>query len=267
MPTVAVMVAGPRPQELAREQVGSAATVRFCDSAESLLELVEAGGIDAVVADAWDMTGARVMPTFAALRRRAPHLPLILYCLPTPALLREIPDIIAVSRGLNVVLRNCEHLGLALRPMLRPPRVPSAGETLVRHIVPVVPGPFRPFLLVSALRASPGLKVGTAAVWSGTPRRSLERALQRADLPSAGIILGSCTALHAAWWLDVQGWSAKQVVSEMRFSHPSGIVRVLRRYFDCSIRSLRDEGGFQELLHRFETALLGSPPPGQIRSA
>lgn len=70
---------------------------RFCDSSESLIELVEAGGVDAGVADVRDITSVRVLPAFAALRRQAPHLPLILYCLPTPGVLREIPDPLAVD--------------------------------------------------------------------------------------------------------------------------------------------------------------------------
>jgi AraC-like DNA-binding protein len=100
--------------------------------------------------------------------------------------------------------------------------------------------------------------VSTAAQWSGASRRTLERSLQRARLPSAGSILSCCTALHAAWWLDVQGWSAKQVLTEMRFSHASGLIRVLNRQFGVSVKSLRDQGGFQELLARFEATLVGN---------
>ena len=267
MPLVAVMVAGPGLQELAREQIGTIATVRFCDTAESLIELVKAGGVDAVVGDVRDITGASVLPTLGAIRRQAPYLPLILYCLPTPAVLREIPDIIAVTRGLNVVLRNWEHLGLALRPMLRPPRVPSAGETLVRHLVPVVPGPFRSFLLVSALKASPGQRL--------TPQPF--GVASRAGRLSARCIVLVCRA-PASFWGHARhsmphGGSTcrdgRPNRSSPRCGSPivSSIVRVLRRYFDCSIRSLREEGGFQELLHRFETSLLGGPPPGRRQSA
>jgi AraC-like DNA-binding protein len=93
------------------------------------------------------------------------------------------------------------------------------------------------------------------------PRRTLERSLLQARLPSARQLLGWCTALHAAWWLDVQGWPAKQVVAEMGFSHKSAIVRALRRSFGCTMRSLRETGGFQELLHRFELTLLDSRTP------
>jgi hypothetical protein len=60
----------------------------------------------------------------------------------------------------------------------------------------------------------------------------------------------------------VQGWSAKQIVAEMGFSHASAVTRVLQRYFECSVKSLEDEGGFQELLYRFETTLLGGRKAG-----
>jgi AraC-like DNA-binding protein len=267
MPTVAVMLVGREAQALAAEQIGTLATVRFCERVGTLLELVAGGYVDAVVADLRDVSGTSILPTFGALRRQAPHLPLILHCVPTPEALRELPDTSAFRHGLSLVFRNGEHLGAALRPLLLPPGVSSAAETLARHLVPLVPGSFRPFVLVCALKASPRLKVGTAATWSGASQRTLERSLKRARLPSAWSVLGSCTALHAAWWLDVQGWSSKQVVTTMGFSHASGLIRLLQRHFGSSLKSVRDERGFHELLARFETTLVGDAvPPARRRS-
>jgi hypothetical protein len=258
MPTIAAMIVGTAAQRLAAEQIGERAEVRFCETLEALSALA-AGGVDAVITDLWDASGAGVLPAVAAIRRESPNVPIVLQFVATPAALRDISDLIAAGRGLSVAMRNYEHLGLLLRRLLHPPRVASAAETLARHIVPVVPVPLRPFFVVTALKASPRLPVATAVAWSGIARRTLERTLRRAKLPGAGAVLGSCTALHAAWWLDVQGWSAKQVVTEMGFPHPSSVTRVLYRYFRCTVRSLRDEGGFQELLYRFETMLLGGP--------
>lgn len=259
MPTVAALITDPAAQRIAAEQIGTLAAVHFCETIERLAELIGRGGVDAVIADLRDASGASILPAFGILRRQVSHMPLILFCAPTPEALREVPGIIALGRGLDLVFQGKDHLGLALRPLLKPLRVIGAGETLARHVVPIVPVPFRPFFAVTALKASPRLRVGTAAKWSGLSRRTLERSLQHARLPSAAAVLGSCTALHAAWWLDVQGWSTKHVVAEMRFSHKSALIRVLQRQFGCSIKSLRDEGGFQELLARFEATLLGDP--------
>jgi hypothetical protein len=267
MPTVAAMIVDPADRRLTAEQVGQLAVVRFCETAEGLVELVAGGGVDAVVADLHDASGTSILPTFRILHWQAPHLPLVLFCPPTPEALRELPLSGAMARGLSLVFRNYEHLGLALAPVLRPLRVPSAAETLARHLVPLVPGPFRPFVLICALKASPRLKVGTAATWSGASQRTLERSLKRARLPSAWSVLGSCTALHAAWWLDVQGWSTKQVVTTMGFSHASGLIRLLQRHFGSSLKSVRDQSGFHELLSRFETTLVGdAAPPARRRS-
>jgi len=263
MPTVVAMIADPADRRLTTQQVGRLATVRFCDTVEALAEIVAGGGIDAVVADLHDVSGTSILPTFQMLHRQSPHLPLVLFCLPTPEAIRELPFSGAMVRGFSPVFRNYEHLGLALGPMLRRLRVPSAAETLVRHLVPIVPRPFRPFVLVCALKASPRIKVGTAATWSGASRRTLERSLRRARLPSAASVLGSCTALHAVWWLDIQGWSTKHVVTEMQFSHASALTRLLRGHFGCSLRSIRSESGFHELLGRFELTLLGEPVPGR----
>lgn len=262
------MIADPADRRLTAEQVGDLAAVRFCETVEGLVELVASGPVDAVVVDLHDAAGTSAIPTLRMLHRQTPHLPLVLFCPPTPEAVRELPLSGAMVRGLSLVFRNCEHLGVALAPLLSPQRVPSAAETLARHSVPLVPPPFRPFLLVCACKASPGLRVSTAVRWCGASRRTLERSLRRARLPSAAAVLGSCTALHAAWWLDVQGWSPKQVVAEMGFSHASGLVRVLQRHFGCSVRSLQVEGGFPTLLFRFETTLLGGTlPTAPARSA
>lgn len=256
MPTVAALVTDPPARRLAAEQIGTRATVRFCESVVELADLIARGGLDIVVADLQDAMGASVVSAFGALRREAPDIPLIIFCPPTPAALREVPDIIALGRRLDLVFQGTDHLGLALKPFLTPLRVSRPGETLARHLVPIAPTPFRPFVAVIALKASPRLRVGTAAKWSGLSRRTLERSLLHAGLPSAAALLGTCTALHAAWWLDVQGWSAKHVVTEMGFSHKSALNRTLRRYLGCSSKSLPEEGGFQGLLARFETTLV-----------
>jgi hypothetical protein len=52
MPTVAVMLTGRAAQTLAADQIGTLATVRFCESVGALLELVAEGDVDAVVASA-----------------------------------------------------------------------------------------------------------------------------------------------------------------------------------------------------------------------
>ena len=259
MPTVAALITDPTPRRLAAEQIGALATVHYCETIETLVKVIARGSIDAVVADLRDASGASLIPAFGILRRHAPRLPLIIYCAPTPVALREVPDIIALGGwGLDLVFQGTDHLGLALKPFLTPLRVSGPGETLARHIVPIVPVPFRPFFVVSSLKASPRLRVDTAAKLSGLSRRTLERSLHHARLPSAAAVLGSCTALHVAWWLDVHGWSTKQVATAMRFTHPSALIRTLQRQFGCSAKSLRDVGGFQGLLSRFEATLLPS---------
>jgi hypothetical protein len=83
-------------------------------------------------------------------------------------------------------------------------------------------------------------------------------------MPKAANILGACTALHVAWWLDVQGWSSKSVATEMRFATRSGVTRVLQRHFGCSVRTLTEVGGFQGLLARFEATLVGGDVPSTL---
>jgi hypothetical protein len=261
MPTIAALVNDPAARRLAAEQIGSRAVVRFCDSIPALSRFIQRGDVDIVVADLHDIPGARILPAFGSLRRVNPDLPIIFFSPPTPEVLRQVPDIISLGRRLDLVLQGTDHLGLALKAFLEPLHVSRPGEILARHLVPIVPGSFRPFLALVALKAAPGLRVATAARWCGLARRTLDRSLLQARMPKAANILGGCTALHVAWWLDVQGWSTKHVATEMRFSSQSGITRVLQRHFGCSVRSLPEMGGFQALLARFEITLLGGDTP------
>lgn len=264
MPTVAALVTDPIARRLAAEQIGNLAAVRFCGSLKALSQLIARGGVDVVVADLHGLPGSRILPTFGSVRRLSPNLPMIIFSPPTPEVLREVPDIISLGRRLDLVFQGKDHLGLALKPFLEPLHVSRPGEILARHLVPVVPSPFRPFLAVITLKASPGLRVATAAKWCGLSRRTLDRSLLHARMPKAANILGACTALHVAWWLDVQGWSSKHIATEMRFSYQSGVTRVLQRHFGCSVRSLPEAGGFQGLLARFEATLLGSSTPSTL---
>jgi AraC-like DNA-binding protein len=255
MASVALLLTDPVRRRLAVDQIGSRAAIRFCASIEGLADAIGAGGVDAAVVDPL-ASGAGLLPSLGTIRRGHRYLPIVLFTLPTPALLRELADVVALGGRLELVLQGTDHLGLALDSLLRPLRVPGPSETLARHLVPVVPPPFRPFLAIGALKASPHLRVDAAARLAGASRRSLERGLHQAGLPSAASVLGSCTALHAAWWLDIQGWSAKHVAAEMGFSHRTALIRLLQRHFGVTVRSLDDHGGFQGLLYRFETALL-----------
>ncbi|HEX6864610.1 MAG TPA: hypothetical protein VF414_17400 [Thermoanaerobaculia bacterium] len=257
MPTIAALVTDPAARRLAAEQIGSRAAVHFYGSVKALSEALAAGRPDLLVADLHAVPGDRLLPAFNSLRRLTPDLPIIIFSPPTPEVLREVPDVIALGRRVDLVFQGQDHLGLALKPFLEPLHVSRPGEILARHLVPVVPGPFRPFLALVAFKASPGLRVATAARWCGLSRRTLDRTLLHAGMPKAANILGACTALHVAWWLDVQGWSSKLVATEMRFSYQSRITRVLQRHFGCSVRSLPEAGGFQGLLARFEATLIG----------
>ena len=116
MPTIAALVTDPAVRRLAAEQIGTRAAVLFCASTGALSELIARGGVDLVVADLHAVPGDRILPAFGALRRLTPDLPIIIFSPPTPEVLREVPDIIALGRRLDLVFQGTDHLGLALRP-------------------------------------------------------------------------------------------------------------------------------------------------------
>ena len=255
MPVIAALIIEPEEQEFVRGQLAGVATPRFCDRVEALEALVSAGLVQAVLADLRDKAGMAVLPVLQRLRIRMPAVPVVLCFRPTPLTLREMPDLLRAVPGMGFVLRGFEHIGLAMNRLLRGPRPPSAAETLLRRLVPITPAALQPFFTVCAVKGSPRLRVPAAAAWSRIPRRTLERRLSEARLPGAAGVVGSCAALHAAWWLDVYGWPTKQVIEEMEFSHFSSLTRTLKRHFGCSVSQLHDYGGFNALLRRYEQTL------------
>jgi len=271
MSIIAALIVEPEEQAFVAGQLNGVATPRFCDNAAALGRLLSDGKVRAVLADVRDRTGMDTLPLLRHLRGRFPELPLVVCFRPTPAGLREalrdVPDFVKTVPNAGLILRGFEHIGLAIKRLLGGPRPPSAAETLLRRLVPLAPAALQPFLTICAMKSSPRLRVTAAAAWVRVPRRTLERHLTEAHWPGPAAIVGACTALHAAWWLDVQDWPTKQVIEEMQFCHPSALTRTLQRHFGCSVSRLRDHGGFDVLLRRFEQSLRQASPTPRARDA
>lgn len=259
MLTIAALIVEPNERAFVQDQLHGTALPRFCDSADALERLVETGAVQAVLSDLRDRSDTDMLPVLGAMRSRWPSLPLLVCFRPTPAALREVPALVHSIPGMTVVLRGFEHIGLAVKHVCQGPRPSSAAETLLRRLVPVAAEPLQPFITICALKSAPRLRVASAAAWSRIPRRTLERRLTDAKLPGAADIIGLCSALHAAWWLDIQDWPTKRVLEEMRISHSSALTRTFQRHFGCSILELRDHGGFTVMLMRAEQLLRHTP--------
>lgn len=255
MPLVVALIVGIESQSFVREQVGTLGALHFVETMDELERAALELSPDVVLADLRDRAGAGVLPSLAMLRGRRPALPLVVCPAPAPAALQDLHDVVSSGLDIGVLLRGFEHIGLGLRAALASRHAPSAGETLVEQVVPRVSSSLRSFFTLASVKASPRLRVLTAATWCGLAPRSLERHLQAERLPNARTVIGSCVGLHVAWWLDVQGWSVKQVIAEMGFGDPAALARPLKRHFGCTPRTLRAAGGFNALLRHFNLRL------------
>lgn len=257
---VAVVASEDERRRVAEQLAG--ASVRYCETVAALEALAGAGGagaggIDAVVTGLRDAAGAPVAPAVVALQAHVPGLRVLFHAALSRGGAREL--VAAAGSGVRAeyALLPFERLDAAVERLLAP-HTPSAGGTLVTRLAGDVPAGVRPYVTVCALRATPRLRVRTAAAWSRVSVRTLERRLRRAHLPAASFVLRASAGLHAAWLLDVHDWPAKRVVAEMRFSHASALTRLMRRYCGCTPSTLREEGGFDAALDRVASAFRAS---------
>ena len=253
MRRIVALVASEDERRRVAEQLAGAA-VRYCDTVGALETLAGAGGagtggFDAVVAGLRDAAGAPVAPAVVALQARIPGLRVLLHVALSRGAARELVSAAGTGVRAEYALLPFERLDAAVERLLAP-HPSSAAGTLVTRLAGDVPAGVRAFVTVCALRATPRLRVRTAAAWSRVSVRTLERRLRRAHLPAASFVLRASSGLHAAWWLDVQEWPVKRVVAEMGFSHASALTRLLRRYCGCTPSTLREEGGFDAALDR-----------------
>lgn len=87
------------------------------------------------------------------------------------------------------------------------------------------------------------------------PRRTLERRLQEAHLPTAHLIITWCRLLYAGWALGVLKYPVKRVIQELGFSSAQTLYYLFKHYAGVTPRESREAEGFHFLLRQFDTLL------------
>jgi len=85
------------------------------------------------------------------------------------------------------------------------------------------------------------------------PLRTLEWRLRCAGTLPPAELLALCTCLHAAWRLDVLGWTPKRTAIESRFSNSAALGNFLERHTGMRPREIVHRKTFDDLLERFES--------------
>lgn len=231
------------------------AAVTFCDTARDLRRLTDTGEVSVIVAQLSDVEGARTVGVVEEIVKRHPMATLLIYAALAPADVREAFGLVGVARAAGIVLRGVDDLGAALRSAIEQAEAHSVEAEIERVMMRYMPAPLARFAAYCAREAKRHLTVEEAAAAGGMPRRTLERKLNRAQLPTAHLLIVWCRLLHAAWALAVLERPIKQIVREMQFSSAQTLYYVFKHYTGKTPTAVRDAGGFPFLLTMFAETL------------
>ena len=125
---------------------------------------------------------------------------------------------------------------------------PGVAPLLLHHFMPHVPPGLAVFLVLAILEAPARRSVAELAAWSQSSVRTIERHLSRERWPAAHVVAHAFSALDAVWLMTEYGWSARRVQEVRRFSHPSGVTRLLSTYAGTKPATLIADGGLPAAL-------------------
>jgi hypothetical protein len=269
---VALMADGDQRQELGRALPD--ATVWFCARGEALRELARAQRAQVVVTSVRDAEFGSVAPTLHALAAlpSPPHV-VLTFALTLPEL-REVDLVLGQGLAPHLALTGIDRLGAAVGEIVAGSPGQSAERTLLRRLLPMVPGPVRPFFAACVLKGRSALSVSEGAALAATSVRTLEDRLSRERLPVARQVLSWIRVLHAAWRLDVMAMPIKRVVDETAVPSRRALNNLLKRHVGLTPTAMAEYGGFATALERFLALLeqrgaadLSALPQADARSA
>lgn len=136
---------------------------------------------------------------------------------------------------------------------------PSASEAsrlpVLRTLPIVSDSKAADVLASSALVAEVSMSVSALAAFRGVMPRTLEMQCERRCLPPPKTLLSWCAALHVAWRLGAQSWTATRAANEGGYSSVQCMARAVQRTTGLSLRDARDPEAFAAIATHFASTL------------
>lgn len=239
------------------EQLASLGNLEWLDGTDALVERAGGGALDAVVTELTDNRGRSISATLVDLVAARPSLPILLHTRIDRSAIDHLMAVFTLGTRMECAVRPFARQAPMLREMLSPMYRPGVAPLLLHHFMPLVPASLHSFVAVAILVAPQPRGVEEVARWSGVSPRTIERRLRRAGWPAARVVLQSFTALDAVWLMTEYGWSARRVQQVRRFSHPSGVTRLLGAYVGSRPSTLAEDGGLSAALEHVAEVLAG----------
>jgi hypothetical protein len=258
VPTVLALVSRPESRAYVGRAVRPYGGVRFCNVVAQLWAELVVGDVVAVVAEPFDADERSTAPPIAELRRVLPTMPVIVWSQdsnaskrgnglapfgeggPNTAFAADLPATLAavvptarVQNPTRVVLDAVDGVNPALPPL---------ADAYLRHVI---------------RQARAGLRVRDAlAALDPSKRRSLDRQLVNARVPTAQALVGWSLALHATWYWSIPTQTFESVATLLGFSDAKALRGIVTNRVGAP-RDLMRRGGFHDVLARFIRLLHG----------
>lgn len=232
-----------------------AAAVTFCDTMRELRSTVGGGSVSVILTQLSDAEGVRTLPVVQEIVRQHPMVTLLIYAALSPADIRDAITLVGVARRAGIVLRGVDDVGLALRSAIEQAQAHSVEAQIERVLMRYIPPSLARFAEYCAREARRHLTVEEAAEAARMPRRTLERRLKQAGLPTAHLLIVWCRLLHAGWALAALDKPIKRIVRDMQFSSAQTLYYIFKHYTGWTPTVVRTTEGLPFLLKAFEAEL------------
>lgn len=233
------------------------ATVRFCERLSELLALVETGLANLIVLDRRDRDGSSTLPAVRRVRDEYPSIPVVLYCVFSPAASRDVLDFARAGVS-QLVLQDTTDLREPLRDALNSALDQVSARSLLADLEPLVSPAVLPFFKYCLEHARRDLGVESVASALGVTRKTLVDRLNTAHLPSPSAIISWTRLLVAARLLEDPGRSVEQVALLLDFPSGTSLRNMMKRYVGLRSSEVRENGGVRCILHAFKRELMSA---------
>jgi hypothetical protein len=266
VPTVLALVSRPESRAYVGRAIRPFGAVRFCTVVSQLWPELVVGDVLAVVAEPFDADKRSTAPPLVELRRVLPTIPVIIWSPENVA--NESGDGVVPATERSTTSTIASDLSAALSAVASTARAQNPTRIVldaIDIIEPALPPLANAYLHHVIRHARAGLRVRDAlAPLDPSKRRSLDRQLADAHMPTAQSLVGWSLALHATWYWSIPTQTFESAATLLGFAEAKALRGIVTNRVG-SPRDLMRRGGFHHVLDRFLRLLHGDWSAESVR--
>jgi AraC-like DNA-binding protein len=241
-----------------RDGLRAVAPLRPVLTCRDLVAAVHGGLVGGAVVELRDAEGTPVAPTVRRLREGFPLVPILAYVSLERTDGRDLLEI--ANAGVSaLIVRGMDDVGVALRGALASAQDDATARRAMAELAPAIPEPARVVVEYCLAHARQGPTVADIARALGMHRKTLCSRLVRAGLPSPQGVIGWCRLIHAAHMMEDVSRPLEHIALQLNFSSAASLRNMLARYTGLRPCEVRQNGGFDCVLHALRRSLATRP--------